>query len=107
MNLTEIIPLASVACLLVALVALRFRRPAKRQPADVLSIEIECDAEPALAQLREVSDALERIAQQQERIGVPAIRLEVKDQGRTQREPRGPRTPAPVKPQGQQKRRQR
>lgn len=102
--MTELLLLASSACLLVALVLL-LRRPAKRQPADVLTIEIECDAEPALAQLREVSQALERIAQQQERIGVPAIRLEVKEQGRTQREPRAPRTPAPVKPQGQQKRR--
>lgn len=105
--MSEAILLASAACLLVALAALGLRRPAKRQPSDVLSIEIECDAAPALAQLREVSEALERIAQQQERIGVPAIRLEVKEQGRAQREPRGPRTPAPVKPQIQQRRRER
>lgn len=83
-----------------------------------MSIDIECDTEPVLAHLREVSAALERIAQQQDRIGVPAIRLEVRDNPIPQpepiqrgadprREPRGPRTPAPVKPQSQQKRRQR
>lgn len=107
--MTEIILIASVACLLVAMFKL-LQRPAKRHAPGVLSImsiEIECDAAPALAQLREVSEALERIAQQQERIGVPAIRLEVKEPARTQREPRGPRTPAPAKPQGQQKRRER
>lgn len=61
---------------------------------------------------------LHRIARAMERPPVEGIRLEVKDNPIPQpepiqrgadprREPRGPRTPAPVKPQSQQKRRQR
>ena len=112
--MTEIILLASATCLLAALFAPVLRRSAKRQPTDVLSIDIECDTEPVLAHLREVSAALERIAQQQDRIGVPAVRLEVRDNPIPQpepiqrgadprREPRSPRTPA--KPQGQRRQR--
>lgn len=56
---------------------------------------------------------LHRIARALERPPVEGIRLEVKDQmpqhrgADPRREPRGPRTQAPAKPQGQQKRRER
>ena len=56
---------------------------------------------------------LHRIARALARPPVEGLLLEVKDQmlqprgADPRREPRGPRTPAPVKPQSQQKRRQR
>jgi hypothetical protein len=56
---------------------------------------------------------LHRIVAALERPPVDGLLLEVKDQmpqprgADPRREPRGPRTPAPVKPQSQQKRRER
>lgn len=58
---------------------------------------------------------LHRIARALERPPVEGLLLEVKDQmhqpqprgADPRREPRGPRTPAPAKPQSQQKRRER
>lgn len=58
---------------------------------------------------------LHRIVAAVERQPIEGLLLQVKDQmpqpqhrgADPRREPRGPRTPAPVKPQGQQKRRER
>lgn len=84
MTTQTLILLVSLLCLLAALV-LNWGRPGrtlKRQSAGTLTIDLECYAAPAMAELRKVTAALERIAQLQARTaaaGAGLVRLEVKE----------------------------